>query len=255
MGAGFTRERVVRALPALTFMREPVTRSLLRVGFMKERVSRSLARAGFMRERVMRSFVRYGPGRAAAARQCRQRTNSRTFDVARDGIVRRMSALADSRVSRRACSVAITIPPRPHAMPDPLPRKDSDFRSFSGVFADAAARFAAELNLPQDLIDQLAPLLAAFNAAYRRAYSPAASRADTQGKNAARKALERPIRELAGLARATATDVQRIEMGLKPRHRGKARPLPRPAVPPRMIIRGVAGRTINLPITTETGRA
>ena len=140
-------------------------------------------------------------------------------------------------------------------MPDFIPRKDSDFLPWSGHFCAAAARLAAALNLPQHELDQLPQLRANFVAAYNRAYRPAGSSVDTRAKNDARKALEKPIRRLNRYTLHSATNLQRIEMGLKPRRVGKASPLPRPDTAPSLAIRSVVGRTLNLNIRHTTARA
>jgi hypothetical protein len=140
-------------------------------------------------------------------------------------------------------------------MPDPIPRKDSDFLTWSGHFCAAASRLAVELNLPQHELDLLPPRRAAFVAAYNRAYSPARCIADSRAKNDARKALEAPIRRISRMTLYSATNLQRIDMGLKPRRVGKASPLARPVHAPHLVIRSVVDRVLNLHISTSTGRA
>jgi hypothetical protein len=55
------------------------------------------------------------------------------------------------------------------------------------------------------------------------------------------------------MTRYSATNVQRIRMGLKPRRVGKASPIPRPSTAPVLYIRSVAGRTFNLHISDHGG--
>ena len=140
-------------------------------------------------------------------------------------------------------------------MPDPVPRKDSELLTWSRALCDGISLYAAELNIPPDQVAELLARREVFRAAYFRAYSPARSMADTRAKNDARKDFLRVARPLARMTYYSATSTQRIKMGLKPRRRGKAPPLPRAVTAPMLAIKSVVGRRLNLHISDRMGRA